>query len=137
LARLPVKTPGVDSDGLSCDNGAVPRHEKACATRKRHIRDTRECPFEEVIAADVTPLESEVAGLIVETLDLKIEPAHIEPEAPLFGAGLGLDSIDALELSLAISRAYGYRLRSDDPHITETFSSLRALCSAIARCRTK
>jgi acyl carrier protein len=98
---------------------------------------TRECPFEEVIAADVTPLESEVAGLIVETLDLKIEPAHIEPEAPLFGAGLGLDSIDALELSLAISRAYGYRLRSDDPHITETFSSLRALCSAIARCRTK
>ena len=71
--------------------------------------------------ADVTPLESEVAGLIVETLDLKIEPARIEPEAPLFGTGLGLDSIDALELSLAISRAYGYRLRSDDPHITETF----------------
>ncbi len=114
---------------------------KACATRKRHLRRVK-CPFEEVIVApcvriDVTPLESEVAGLIVETLDLKIEPAHIEPEAPLFGTGLGLDSIDALELSLAISRAYGYRLRSDDPHVTETFSSLRALCSAIARCRTK
>ncbi|MGH8473330.1 MAG: phosphopantetheine-binding protein [Gammaproteobacteria bacterium] len=104
-------------------------------TRKRHTRV--KCPFEEVIAADATPLESEVAGLIVETLDLKIEPARIEPEAPLFGTGLGLDSIDALELSLAISRTYGYRLRSDDPHITETFSSLRALCSAIARCRTK
>ncbi len=89
------------------------------------------------VRIDVTPLESEVAGLIVETLDLKIEPQHIEPEAPLFGTGLGLDSIDALELSLAISRAYGYRLRSDDPHITETFSSLRALSGAIARCRTK
>lgn len=125
----------MDSDGLSCDNGVVPRDEKACATRKRHTRV--KCPFEEAIAAEITSLESEVAGLIVETLDLKIEPARIEPEAPLFGTGLGLDSIDALELSLAISRTYGYRLRSDDPHITETFSSLRALCSAIARCRTK
>ncbi len=94
-------------------------------------------PFETVILADAIPLEAEVAGLIVEALDLKIEPGHIDPEAPLFGAGLGLDSIDALELSLAISRAYGYRLRSDDPGITETFSSLRALCRAIARNRTQ
>ncbi len=87
--------------------------------------------------ADATPLELEIAGLIVETLDLDIEPGRIEPEAPLFGAGLGLDSIDALELSLALSRTYGYRLRSDDPDITEIFSSLRALCRAIARHRTR
>ncbi len=81
--------------------------------------------------------ESEVATLIVETLDLKVEPRQIDPDAPLFGTGLGLDSIDALELSLAISRAYGYRLRSDDPEIAATFSSLRALCNTIAKNRTR
>jgi acyl carrier protein len=90
-----------------------------------------------MILADVSPLEAEVASLIVEALDLKIEPRDIEPEAPLFGTGLGLDSIDALELSLAISRAYGYRLRSDDPEIKATFSSLRALTRAIGQNRAK
>ena len=75
--------------------------------------------------------------MIVETLKLKVEPATIQPEAALFGDGLGLDSIDALELSLAISQTYGYQLKSSDPEITVIFSSLRALANAIEKNRTK
>ena len=82
-------------------------------------------------------LEEDIAKLIVETLKLKVEPATIQPEAALFGDGLGLDSIDALELSLAISQTYGYQLKSSDPEITVIFSSLRALANAIEKNRTK
>ncbi len=83
------------------------------------------------------PLEQEVSTLIVQTLKLKIDPATIQPDAALFGDGLGLDSIDALELSLAISQAYGYQLKSSDPDIKAIFSSLRALANAIVKNRTK
>ena len=82
-------------------------------------------------------LEQDVAKLIVHTLKLKVDPAAVEPEAALFGEGLGLDSIDALELSLAISQTYGYQLKSSDPEIKAIFSSLRALASAIEKNRTK
>lgn len=82
-------------------------------------------------------LEQDIATLIVQTLKLKVEPATIQPEAPLFGDGLGLDSIDALELSLAISQTYGYQLKSNDPDIKIIFSSLRALSNAIEKNRTK
>ena len=82
-------------------------------------------------------LEQDIAKLIVETLKLKVEPATIQPEAALFGDGLGLDSIDALELSLAISQTYGYQLKSSDPEITVIFSSLRTLANAIEENRTK
>lgn len=83
------------------------------------------------------PLEQEVSTLIVQTLKLKIDPVSIQPEAALFGEGLGLDSIDALELSLAISQTYGYQLKSSDPDIKAIFSSLRALANAIVKNRTK
>jgi acyl carrier protein len=86
---------------------------------------------------DSSLLEQDLAKLIVQTLKLKIDPAAIEPDAALFGDGLGLDSIDALELSLAISHAYGYQLRSSDPEIKTIFSSLRALANAIEKNRTK
>lgn len=82
-------------------------------------------------------LERDVAKLIVETLKLKADPSTIQPEAALFGEGLGLDSIDALELSLAISQTYGYQLKSNDPEIKAIFSSLRALAGAIEKNRTK
>lgn len=82
-------------------------------------------------------VEQDVANLIVQTLKLKVDPATIQPEAPLFGDGLGLDSIDALELSLAISQTYGYQVRSNDPDIKSIFSSLRALAAAIEKNRTK
>lgn len=82
-------------------------------------------------------LEQDVAKLIVQTLKLKIDPTTIDPVQALFGDGLGLDSIDALELSLAISQAYGYQLKSSDPEIKAMFSSLRALTRAIEKNRTK
>jgi acyl carrier protein len=66
-----------------------------------------------------------------------IDPAEVTGETRLFGEGLGLDSIDALELSLAISQTYGYQLRSSDPEIKSIFSSLRALARAIEKNRTK
>jgi acyl carrier protein len=84
-----------------------------------------------------SPIEQDLATLIVRTLKLKVDPASIQPEAALFGEGLGLDSIDALELSLAISQTYGYQLKSSDPEIKAIFSSLRALAKAIEKNRTK
>lgn len=85
----------------------------------------------------LSPLEPDLAKLIVQTLKLKIDPASVQPEAPLFGEGLGLDSIDALELALAISQTYGYQLKSSDPEIKTIFSSLRALANAVEKHRTK
>lgn len=87
--------------------------------------------------ASVTPMEAEVAQLIVEALNLDTDASEIDPEAPLFREGLGLDSIDALELALAISQRYGFQLRSDDDNNGQIFSSLRALTRHIERCRTK
>lgn len=87
--------------------------------------------------ADNSSLEKEVAALIVQTLNLEVEPGEIEPSASLFGEGLGLDSIDALELALAISKNYGFQLRSDDSDNTQIFSSLRALSSYIDANRVK
>ncbi|MFZ6762309.1 phosphopantetheine-binding protein [Roseomonas sp. KE0001] len=80
-------------------------------------------------------LEPEVAALIVEALHLEMEPGEIDPEAPLFGEGLGLDSIDALEIALAISRRYGFQLRSDDERNGQIFASLRNLCAHVQRNR--
>jgi acyl carrier protein len=88
-------------------------------------------------SSDASPLERDVAKIIVQTLQLEMDPSSLEPTQPLFGDGLGLDSIDALELSLAISKMYGYQMRSDDPEIKSAFSSLRALARAIERNRTK
>lgn len=80
----------------------------------------------------LTPAELELAELLVESLNLEsIAPAGIDPDAPLFGAGLGLDSIDALELSLAISKKYGFQLRSDNDENRRIFASLRALSAHV------
>lgn len=77
-------------------------------------------------------LEQDVARLIVETLQLEVDPSEIDPNAPLFNAGLGLDSIDALELALAISRGYGIELRADDEQNKQIFASLRSLSNFIS-----
>ena len=76
--------------------------------------------------------ELELARLIVETLKLEgVAAEQIEPEARLFGDGLGLDSLDMLEISMAVEQRYGVKLRSDDPDNEEIFSSLRSLCRYI------
>lgn len=85
----------------------------------------------------MTHLEHEVAALIVEAVNLDCAPDEIDPEAPLFGEGLGLDSIDLLEVALAISQKYGFKLRSDDENNKVTFSCLRALSGYIEKHRTR
>ena len=84
-----------------------------------------------------TPVELELAHLIAATLNLEVRATEIDPVAPLYGEGLGLDSIDILELSLAISKAYGVQLRSDDEDNLNIFSSLRSLARHIQQHRTK
>jgi acyl carrier protein len=79
--------------------------------------------------------ELELAQLIVTSLNLEVSAAEIEPDAPLYGEGLGLDSIDILELSLAISKTYGVQLKSDDADNNKIFSSLRNLNQHIQQHR--
>ncbi|HXM80949.1 MAG TPA: phosphopantetheine-binding protein [Burkholderiales bacterium] len=81
--------------------------------------------------------ELELARLIIETLDLDMQAAGIDPAAPLYGEGLGLDSIDVLEIALAISKAYGIKLRSDDKNNSKIFNSLRSLNQHIQAHRTR
>ena len=84
------------------------------------------------MASVQTAGERELAELIVTALNLEgVAPADIDPEAALFKTGLGLDSIDALELALEISKRYGFQLRSDDENNVRIFSSLRSLATHI------
>lgn len=86
--------------------------------------------------ANQTSAEHELAELIVSSLNLEhLQAAEIDPEKPLFGAESGLDSIDALELALAVSKRYGFQLRSDNTDNKRIFSSLRALSTHIEEHR--
>lgn len=86
--------------------------------------------------SEQSALEREVAELIVECLQLEdIAPQDIQPTEALFRDGLGLDSIDALEIAVAISRKYGFELRSDNERNVEIFASLRALSAHVAQNR--
>jgi len=82
-----------------------------------------------------TPQEADLAQLIVSTLNLDITADSIDPRAPLFADGLGLDSIDILELALAISQTYGVQLRADDENNETIFRSLRSLSDGIQQRR--
>lgn len=83
-----------------------------------------------------TPAETELAELVVSSLNLEnIKAAEIDPEAALFGGDLGLDSIDALELALAVSKRYGFALRSDNADNKRIFGSLRSLAEHIQQHR--
>jgi acyl carrier protein len=81
-------------------------------------------------------LREEVAALLVESLNLDIAPSEIDPQAPLYGEGLGLDSIDILEVALVVSQKYGFQMRSDDADNTRIFASLANLADHIAAHRT-
>ena len=88
----------------------------------------------------VDALLPEVAELIVSALNLDMDPAEIAADAPLFGDandGLGLDSIDVLEIALVVSKRYGFQLKSDNEDNVRIFSSLRALAAHIASQRIK
>ncbi len=87
-------------------------------------------------AAVQTPAENELAQLLVSSLNIDwVTPEQIDPAAALFGGDLGLDSIDALELALAVSKHYGFQLRSDNPDNQRIFSSLRDLSAHVEQNR--
>jgi acyl carrier protein len=87
--------------------------------------------------ASAAALVREVAGLIIAALNLDVAPADIDPDAPLYGEGLGLDSIDILEIALVVSKQYGVQLRADSQENERIFGSLRQLADYITAHRTK
>ena len=92
---------------------------------------------ETVSSKALTAEELKLAQLVVSSLNLEMQAAEIDPSAPLYGEGMGLDSIDILEVALAISKAYGVKLRSDDDLNRRIFTSLRSLSQHIQQHRTK
>jgi len=82
-----------------------------------------------------TAQQGEIAALLVEALNRDIAPESIDPDAPLYGEGLGLDSIDILEVALVVSQRYGFQLRSDDEDNVRIFKSLASLSDHIAANR--
>jgi acyl carrier protein len=82
-------------------------------------------------------LRREVAALMIECLNLEVTAEAITPDSPLYGEGLGLDSIDVLEVALVVSKRYGLQLRADNADNQHIFSSLRSLCDHIAANRTR
>ena len=89
------------------------------------------------VSQDPAALESDLAALFVQSLNLEMAPETIDPAAPLFGDGLGLDSIDILEVALEVSHKYGFQLRSDDENNQKIFQSLRSLAAHVALHRTQ
>jgi acyl carrier protein len=89
-------------------------------------------------AAPVTrDLERELADLMVQALNLNVAASAIDPAAPLYREGLGLDSIDILEIALVVSKRYGIDIKADSEDNLQIFGSLTALAEYIATRRTK
>lgn len=89
------------------------------------------------IITGTADLQREVAELMIECLNLEVTADQITPDAPLYGDGLGLDSIDVLEVALVVSKRYGLQLRADSADNQHIFSSLRSLTDYIAAQRTR
>ena len=89
------------------------------------------------MAEPMTAQEKELAELIVSALNLETGADESDAQAPLYREGLGLDSIDILEIALAVSKQYGFQLRSDDSDNVKTFSSLRNLNQHVQQHRTR
>ena len=90
-----------------------------------------------VTPATATAMQLEVALLIVECLNLEVTADQIAPDAPLYGEGLGLDSIDILEVALVVSKRYGFQLNTDSADNKHIFSSLQSLTDFIVAQRTR
>jgi acyl carrier protein len=82
-------------------------------------------------------LQRELAALFVQALNLSVTPESIDPDEPLYGSGLGLDSIDILEVALIVAKQYGVQLRANSEENQQIFRSLRHLAEYIAVQRTK
>lgn len=87
--------------------------------------------------SSMSDAELALAEIVVKTLNLEVAAHEIDPDGPIYGEGLGLDSIDILEISLAISKQYGFQLKSDDENNKTIYKSLRNLSAHIEKSRTK
>lgn len=107
--------------------------------RRRHRFKGYHLSSPQIALGATTPstLELELAQLFVEALNLETTAQAIDPLAPLFGDGLGLDSIDILEVALEVSQRYGFQLRSDDENNQRIFENMRSLAAHVAQHRTK
>ncbi len=84
-------------------------------------------------ASTHTTLEREIAQLVIDTLNLEdLQAADIPAQQPLFGDGLGLDSVDALELALALQKRYDIRIASDDKDARRHFATVASLAAFVA-----
>ncbi len=84
------------------------------------------------------PLEKEIVQFIIETLSLEdVQESDIDPGAPLFVKGLGLDSIDALELGVGLQKKYGIKLSADSEETKKHFSSVRSLVALLQAHRNQ
>ena len=81
-------------------------------------------------------LVKELAQLLVESLNLEMSPNEISADMPLYGDGLGLDSIDILEVALTVSKRYGFQLRADDENNQRIYTNVGSLAADIAAHRT-
>lgn len=88
-------------------------------------------------AVNTDALERELAELLVTSLNLEVAAQDVDPTAQLYGDGLGLDSIDILELALEVSQRYGFQLRADDENNHQVFHNLRTLAAHVAQQRTR
>jgi acyl carrier protein len=91
-----------------------------------------------LVEVDVSTLSArELASLVVESLNLEgVDADQIDLTAPIFGDGLGLDSLDMLEISLVIQQRYGVKLKAEDPQNEAIFASLQSLAAHVATART-
>lgn len=87
-------------------------------------------------ANNLDALQQEIAELMVKALNLEVSAEEIDPEQPLYGKGLGLDSIDILEVALVVSKRYGLQLKADSEDNHRIFSSLRSLVEYVASHKT-
>ena len=92
---------------------------------------------EKYTPAEETALQLEIAELMVQALNLDVSAAEIQPDEPLYGNGLGLDSIDILEVALVVSKRYGLQLKADSEDNHRIFGSLRSLTEYVAAHKTR
>jgi acyl carrier protein len=101
------------------------------------LPDYQKAMMQTVEVATNAELEREIADLITQALNLEVSAAAIDPQAPLYRDGLGLDSIDILEIALVVSKRYGVELKAENVENQQIFRSLRALAEYIAAQRTR
>jgi acyl carrier protein len=131
-ARLkPARTAG-NPDIIHADFNQIFR-----AGENDPIMSEQALPTQTTPRMDAPALEREIAQLIVKGLNLPMQPEEIDPEAPLYGEGLGLDSIDILEIALIVSKQYGIQLRADNQENARIFTSLRNFAQYVAEQRIK